>query len=584
MAETRVQRRLATILAADVVGYSRLMETDEVGTLATLRARRKEVLEPLVAKHQGRVFKVTGDGVLVEFASAVNAVQCAVDLQQTMAAANGDHPADRGIVLRIGVNLGDVMIEGGDLYGDGVNIAARLEALAEPGGILISGTAYDHVRNKVKVGFEDLGERQLKNIVSSVRVYGIQLCVEAPISRPALALPDKPSIAVLPFANLSDDPEQEYFADGMVEEIITALSRMRWLFVIARDSSFTYKGRTVDVKQVGRELGVRYVLDGSVRKAVTRVRIAGQLIDAATGAHLWADKFDGGIEDIFDLQDRIAESVAGALQPSILTAEMARSARKRPDSLVAYDYVLRALPLVWSLNRTQSESAQVLLERAFSIEPDYPLALSLAAWCHAQRVVYNWTDALGEEREVALRLAQRAAAISRDDSMVLAILGAAHTIVRDFDIAAEHLERALLLDPSSAWAWTRSGWLNVHREQPELAIQQFERAIRLSPFDPAGFVCFFGIADAHFLKGNYEEAIRWSQKGLNQQPAAAWHLRVLVPALIHAGRLEEAGHAYKRMMEHYPGLTIGKVRSALPFAAVMMERIVDGLRQMGLPD
>jgi tetratricopeptide (TPR) repeat protein len=224
------------------------------------------------------------------------------------------------------------------------------------------------------------------------------------------------------------------------------------------------------------------------------------------------------------------------------------------------------------------------LERALSIEPDYPLALSLAAWCHAQRVVYNWTDSLAEEREVALRLAQRAAAISRDDPMVLAILGAAHTIVRDFDIAAEHLERALLLDPSSAWAWNRSGWLNVHREKPELAIQQFERAIRLSPFDPAGFVCFFGIADAHFLKGNYEEAIRWSQKGLNQQPAAAWHLRVLVPAMIHAGRLEEASNAFKRMMKHYPGLTIGKVRSALPFAAAMMECIVDGLRQMGLPE
>jgi adenylate cyclase len=263
---------------------------------------------------------------------------------------------------------------------------------------------------------------------------------------------------------------------------------------------------------------------------------------------------------------------------------MERSARKRPDSLVAYDYVLRALPLVWSLNRTQSESAQVLLDRALSVEPDYPLALSLAAWCHAQRAVYNWTDAPDEQRGIALRLAQRAAAISRDDPMVLAILGAAHTIARDFGIAGEHLERALSLDPSSAWAWNRSGWLNVHRGRPDLAIQQFERAIRLSPFDPAGFVCFFGIADACFLKADYDEAVEWSRKGLSQQPEAIWHLRVLVPALIHAGHPEEAHRAFKKMMEHYPGLTIDKVRNALPFAADMMERIVDGLRQAGLPN
>jgi len=389
---------------------------------------------------------------------------------------------------------------------------------------------------------------------------------------------------VLPFQNMSGDPEQEYFADGMVEEIITALSRMRWLFVIAGNSSFTYKGHAVDVKQVGRELGVRYVLEGSVRKAGDRVRIAGQLIDTATGHHVWANRYDGTLSDVFDLQDRIAESVAGAMQPSILSAEMERSARKRPDSLIAYDYVLRAFPLVWSLNRAQSESAQILLERALAIEPDYPLALSLNAWCHAQRVVYNWTDAPADEREITLRLAQRAASINRDDPMVLAILGAAHTIVRDFQIAAEHLERALLLDPNSAWAWNRSGWLNVHRGQPELAIQQFERAIRLSPFDPAGFVCLFGIADAYFFQGNYDETVKWSRKALNQQPAAAWHLRVLIPALIHSGRTEEAHHAFAELMEYYPGLTIGKVRNALPFGADMMERIIDGLRKAGLPE
>jgi len=413
----------------------------------------------------------------------------------------------------------------------------------------------------------------------SVRLDG-----QASPGPPALPLPDKPSIAVLPFENLSEDPGQEYFADGMVEEIITALSPMRWLFVIARNSSFVYKRRTVDIKQVGRELGVRYALEGSVRRAGDKVRITGQLIDTATGNHIWAQRYDGALSDVFDLQDRIAESVVGAIQPSILTAEMERSARKRPESLVAYDYVLRALPLVWSLDRRQNEDAQHLLERALTIEPTYPLALSLAAWCHAQRAVYNWTEALDEERRIALRLAQKAAAISRDDAMVLAILGAAHTVSRDFRIAGEHLERAVSLDPNSAWAWGRSGWLNVHRGRPDPAIEQFQKAIRLSPFDPAGFVCCFGIADAHFYKGEYDESIEWSLKGLSQQPEAEWHLRVLVPALVHAGRRAEAEDAFGKLTAHYPGLTIAKVRDALPFAADMVDRIEDGLRRLGLAE
>jgi adenylate cyclase len=464
-----------------------------------------------------------------------------------------------------------------------VNVAARLESLAEPGGIYLSDDVHRQVQGKLDVTFDDKGEHALKNIARPLKIYSVRVESTTTHQRPALPLPDKPSIAVLPFENLSADPEQEYFADGMVEEIITALSRMRWLFVIARNSSFVYKHRAVDIKQVGRELGVRYALEGSVRRAGDRLRITGQLIDTATGNHIWADRYDGGLADVFDLQDRIAESVVGAIQPSILTAEMERSARKRPDSLVAYDYVLRALPLVWSLKRAQSETAQDLLERALSVEPGYPLALSLAAWCHAQRAVYNWTDTLDEEREIALRLAQRAAATSRDDPMVLAILGAAHTVARDFPIAGEHLERALSLDPNSAWAWNRSGWLNVHRSRPDLAIEQFQRAIRLSPFDPAGFVCLFGIADAFFLKGQYDETIEWSQKGMSQQPETAWHYRVLVPALIHAGRREEAHQAFQKLIEHYPRLTIGKVRNALPFAPEMVQRIADGLSQAGLP-
>jgi adenylate cyclase len=584
MSAERVQRRLAAILAADVVGYSQLMGADEEGTFTRLKARQRTLLEPIVRAHEGRIFKTTGDGMLIEFSSAVNSLRCALEIQRTMLSKNADMPKEEQILLRIGVNVGDIIVDGGDVYGDAVNTAARLESLADPGGIYISDDARRQVQGKLEVTLDDEGEHTLKNIAQPVRIYSVRLAIPPTPERPALPLPDKPSIAVLPFENLSGDPEQEYFADGMVEEIITALSRMRWLFVIARNSTFVYKRRAVDLKQVGRELGVRYALEGSVRRAGDKLRIAGQLIDTATGSHLWANRYDGVLSDVFDLQDRIAESVVGAIQPSILTAEMERSARKRPDSLVAYDYVLRAMPLVWSLDRARSESAQDLLERALSVEPDYPLALSLAAWCHAQRAVYNWTDALDEEREIALRLAQRAASINRDDPMVLAILGAAHTIARDLRIAGEHLERALSLDPNSAWAWGRSGWLNVHLGRPELAIQQFERAIRLSPFDPAGFVCFFGIADACFLKGQYDEAVEWSHKGLSQQPEAAWQLRVLVPALLHAGRPDEAHQAFAMLIKHYPGLTIRKLRSALPFAADMVERMVDGLRQTGLPE
>jgi TolB-like protein/class 3 adenylate cyclase len=328
----RQTRRLAAILAADVAGYSRLMGADEEGTLERLKALRRELLDPKIAEHHGRIVKTTGDGVLVEFASVVDAVRCAVAVQQAMPDRDIGLAAESRIELRIGINLGDVIVEGDDLYGDGVNIAARIEALADAGGVLVSNTVHDHVRDRLPFVFEDLGEQQVKNIARPVRVYRVRdlgAGANSP-SAPALPLPDKPSIAVLPFANMSGDPEQEYFADAMVEEIITALSRIRWLFVIARNSSFTYKGQNVDVKQVGRELGVRYVIEGSVRKAAGRVRITVQLIDATAGAHLWADRFDGSLEDVFDLQDQVAVSVAGVIEPALQAAETARSAARRP--------------------------------------------------------------------------------------------------------------------------------------------------------------------------------------------------------------------------------------------------------------
>src|SRR5215217_1103616 len=355
----RVGRRLAAILAADVVGYSRLMEADEAGTARQLHEHRAAT-DPLVAEHDGRIVKTTGDGVLIEFPSVVGAVQCAVALQQLMSERNAEVPSNRRMDWRVGIHLGDILIEGEDILGDGVNLAARLEGIAEPGGICISEDTFRQVRGKIETEFLDSGEQALKNIARPVRIYRAQPASAPVLSVPAataFVLPDKPSIAVLPFQNMSGDPEQEYFADGMVEEIITALSRIRWLFVIARNSSFTYKGQAIDVKQVGRELGVRYVLEGSVRKGGARVRITAQLIDAETGAHLWADRFDGALEDVFDLQDQIAISVAGIIEPALQAAETARSARRPTDDLTAYDLYLRAYAMVWSSGaRTDSEA------------------------------------------------------------------------------------------------------------------------------------------------------------------------------------------------------------------------------------
>jgi TolB-like protein len=388
-------RRLAAILAADVAGYSRLMGADEEGTLERLKALRRELVDPKIAEHRGRIVKTTGDGLLVEFASVVDAVRCAVAVQQAMPERDAGLGADNRIELRIGVNLGDVIVEGDDLYGDGVNIAARIEALADAGGVFVSNTVHDHVRDRLPFVFEDLGEQQVKNIARPVRVYRVRDA--APAKTPAalaLPLPDKPSIAVLPFANMSGDPQQEYFADGMVEEIITALSRIRWLFVIARNSSFTYKGQPVDVKQIGRELGVRYVLEGSVRKAGGRVRITAQLIDATSGAHLWADRFDGSLEEVFDLQDRVASSVAGVIEPTLLAAETRRLAHRPTDDLTAYDLYLRAYALVMSSSRHMPDALR-LMERAIARDPHYGPALAWAAFCCFRLVLYGSPEISG---------------------------------------------------------------------------------------------------------------------------------------------------------------------------------------------
>ena len=431
-------RRLAAILAADVAGYSRLMGADEEGTHERLKALRRELLDPKIAEHHGRIVKTTGDGVLVEFASVVDAVRCAVEVQQAMAERDIGVGADNRIELRIGVNLGDVIVEPDDLYGDGVNIAARIEALADAGGVFVSNTVYDQVRDRLPFLFEDLGEQQVKNIARPVRVYRVR--PERPLPSPppqagegsarsarvgaaelppVLPLPDKPSIAVLPFQNMSGDPEQEYFADGMVEEITTALSRIRWLFVIARNSSFTYKAHAIDVKQVGRELGVRYVLEGSVRKAGGRMRITAQLIDAVADAHLWADRFDGSLEDVFELQDKVAVGVVGVIEPALQAAEIRRSAERPTSDLTAYDLYLRALRYHQSEDREGILQALDTVRRAVARDPRYGIALSLAALCHSRLYVTGWTDDPDTNRREGLDLARRALRAAGEDPNVL---------------------------------------------------------------------------------------------------------------------------------------------------------------------
>jgi len=584
--EHRVERRLTAIFAADVAGYSRLMEQDEVRTLNVLTAYRA-VMDRQIAEYGGRIANTAGDSVLAEFPSAVDAVQCAIAVQESITQTNRGSPEDARLQFRIGVHVGDVMVQNGDLLGDGVNIAARLESLAEPGGVCISEATYGYVRKAVSVGFSELGPQKVKNLEEPVRTYALKTSSTEAVGlnrAKSLSLPDRPSIAVLPFDNMSPDPEQEYFADGIVEDITAALSRVRSFFVIARNSTFTYKKRAVQVQQVSRELGVRYVVEGSVRRVGARVRITAQLVDATTGAHLWANRYDSTIEDVFDLQDQITANVVGAIQPSIRAAEIERAKRKRPGSLDAYDLVMRALPHVWSLERDANLKATQILQEALRFDPTYPTALSLAAWCCGQRVLYNWSEDIASEKQETLRLAQQAAALSSNDAFVLAVLAAALSITLEFRRAEALLERALALDPNSAFAWARSGWLKKFQGDSDAAIRCFEQALRLSPFDPMMSNWHIGIGSAHFQAGRYEQAVEWQEKALFSNQAAAWMYRGLIPSYVFAGHLDKAKAGVRELLRAYPGLTIENVRAAMDFNKDYTTRLVEGLRRAGLPE
>jgi TolB-like protein/class 3 adenylate cyclase len=574
MSKGRVERRLAAIMAVDVVGYSRLMGADEEGTLAALKAIRSELGDPKIAEHRGRIVKTTGDGLLVEFASVVDAVRCAVEVQQGMAGRNADVPADKRIEFRFGIHQGDIIIDDGDIFGDGVNLAARLEGLAEPGGICVSRVVRDEIRDKLDFAFKDMGEQSLKNMARPTRVFAVNIGTRAscspaagtgatrPMEEPApLALPDKPSLAVLPFQNMSGDPEQEYFTDGMVEEIITALSRIRWLFVIARNSSFTYKGQTVDVKQVGRELGVRYVLEGSVRKAGGRVRITGQLIDTETGAHLWADRFDGSIDDIFDLQDQVANRVAGVIEPALRAAETRRLAARPRTDATAYDLCLRALPIFYTLTKDGILEALRLFEQAIGRDPAYGPALAWASNCHMWRYLDGWTDDLESARRDSVSLAKRAIEVAGDDPVVLAAaVGALARFGDDIGPLITLLERCLELDPSSARGWYVSGLLHLYAGNTDLAIGHTENSLRLSPRERMG-AHLSVIGTALFFNRQFGAAVGKLQLAIHERPTNPPPYRALASCYAHMGLLEQAQETIARLRA-VPALVIP---NALPW-------------------
>jgi TolB-like protein/class 3 adenylate cyclase len=546
----RVERRLAAILAADVVGYSRLMGQDEAGTLARLRGHRRELIDPSIAEHKGRIVKTTGDGILTEFPSVVEAVACAVAVQRGMAERNSDVPEDQRIVFRIGVNLGDIIVEDDDIFGDGVNVAARLETLAEPGEICVNRVVRDQVRDKLDIAFEDMGEQKVKNIARPVRAFRVvaeaKPMPEPSAPPPALALPDKPSLAVLPFQNMSGDPEQEYFVDGMVEEIITALSRIRSLFVIACNSSFTYKGQAVDVKWVGRELGVRYVLEGSVRKGGGRLRITGQLIDAESGAHLWADRFDGSLEDVFDLQDKVASSVAGVIEPALQAAETDRAAARPTGDLTAYDLYLRAYPTLWSSAR-QIPQALRLLEQAIARDPRYGPALAVAALCCFRLLYDDRSEDPQADRLKGADFARRALEVAGDDPAVLA--NAAYALAyfgEDIGAMIALADRAVALNPNSARGWSLSAYLRIWAGQHEIALQHLEVVERLSPRARVGTTpAALGVV--HFLARRFDEAVPKLLLAIQEDPSFPQPYRYLAACYAHTGRLDEAREIIGRL-------------------------------------
>jgi adenylate cyclase len=590
LTDNRVERRLAAVLAADVAGYSSLMGHDEEGTLAQLKSFRKSLVDPAISEHRGRIVKTTGDGMLAEFASAVDAARCAIEVQRGMAEQNTGVPQELRIEFRIGIHLGDIIIDDNDIFGDGVNIAARLEGLAEPGGISISDDAYRQVRGKVDIAFEDMGAQTLKNIPEPMRVWRIRVNNVVTSAMPMYPSGgnvephprEKCSIAVLPFQNLSGDPEQDYFTDGVVDDIITALSRFRYWFVIARNSSFTYKGRAVDIKKVGRELGVRYVLEGGVRKAAGKVRITCQLVDAATGLNLWADRFEGDLTDIFVLQDEVAVKVISAVGPKVTRTEIEWAAQQAPRNLSAYDLHLRGVQHYFTGTPAGVAEALRLFYLALELDPRYGRAAVMAGSCIILNIGTGHSVDAKSEAQEAKRLLQLALSIDEHDADTLALGGHITAWAGDFDTAIEMVDRSIALNPNSAAAWRLRGWTYQYVGQAEEAVRSFERSIPLSPLDPMLYSTLTGMALAFIRLRRFDEAVVVAQKALRRNQTYSPIYRCLAAALAHLGRDAEAKEALVRLLELEPDLRISGV--AAKGGLRWPRLLVEGLHKAGLPE
>ena len=570
MTDDRFERRLAAVVAADIPDYGRLMAADTEGVWARLKALRKDFIDPAIAAHRGRVVKATGDSMLLEFASTLDAARGAIEFQRGIAALNAELPPNLRIEFRIGLHVGDIIVDEGDIFGDSVNAAVRLEGLAEPGGVCISDDAYRQIRGRVDIGCDDLGRPPLKNIAEPMRVWRMRLDGSAapaspasdfaPSAMPVLELPDKPSIAVLPFQNMSTDPEQEYFADGLVDDIIIALSRFTSLFVIARNSAFTYKGRSVEVKQIGRELGVRYVLEGSVRKAGARLRITGQLVDCSTGYHLWAERFDGALEQVFELQDQVASGVAGVIDPLLLDTEIKRVANRPTADMTAYSLYLRALPLIRAWAREPNQEAIAFLQQAIARDPNYGLAIASLALCHSQNFASGWGESAGVESERGTTLARRALDTAPGDSVtVLMAVGALLNLGSDANALKGLVDRALAHNPSHAYGWLWSGWVRAAAGESDLAIEHFEKSMRLDPRSTRRAFHLTGIGVCHFFQRRFDKAAAILDESFRELPSYPLTMWFLAACYAQTGRLNEAREfaSLNGIRADGPWLTIG---------------------------
>ena len=582
MVKTRVERRLAAILAADVAGYSRLIGADEEGTLARFKAIRGELVDPKIDEHYGRIVKTTGDGLLAEFSSVIDALRCAIEVQAGMTERNAAVPGDRRIEWRIGINVGDIVVEDGDIFGDGVNIAARLESLAEPGGICVSARVQEDADGKLDVAFEDAGEQQLHNITRPVRVYRVGTGVA---SRPSLPLPDKPSIAVLAFTNMSCDPEQEFFADGISEDIITVLSKSRSLFVIARHSSFTYKGKKVAVNDIGRELGVRYVLEGSVRKVGSRVRVTAQLIEAATGGHLWAERYDRDLADIFSVQDEITTNVSEAIQPALERSERERAARKPPDSLDAWESYHRGMWHFANVEASENENARSFFRRAIEIDPRFAPAEAALALTYLNEITLFRPDLRVVNLPRALDHAGRAIKIDVTDATAHAALARALWMSGRHAESLAEADLAVSSDPNSAVAHGARG-ARLWAGRPRDAIAPLRTAMRLSPFDPLIPFWLHFMARAYYCAGDYVASIAAARQLRNSVPNFRQIYNTLIAALGQTGQIDEArvvmAEALERFGEgfrRYMSLPLNELRELRPEDR---EHMIDGFRKAGL--